>query len=400
MNPYNPRVFATALCLAFGIAGTNAFPQPQTQTSPPTDAFGANAGAQFAEPALSNLSTEPIGDDPRARILRWNEIAMDCTALDHTPPPSGDPRVFREQFGPGREAKALAIVHIAIFDAVNAVTGNHFRSYTGLPAVQRPTGLNVAIAQAAHDTIVNLWPAQTAKLDGLLAADLDEFPDGDLKSRGIALGRRAAAAILARRVDDGSAHGRSRRGRRLHSRHRSGRMAAGSGQPDPDRPGREVGRGETVRPALGEPVPPAASTRPHQRAVHARVQRSEAPGRRRPHHADGAHPGPDHRRHLLGLRRNAQPQRPAAAVQPDRGPHRQPAGHGHGERRQSCSPARPRAHVDGRRRHRLLGIEVRLQVLASRRRHPRRRHRRESQHHRRSRSSRRWALPPATSSPA
>jgi hypothetical protein len=131
---------------------------------------------------------------------------MAATALDHTPPQPGDPRVFREQFGPGREAKALAVVQIAVFDAVNAATGNRFRSYSGLRPVHRPTGLNVAIAQAAHDTLVALWPAQTATFDTLLAEDLDEFPDGDLKSRGISLGKRAAAAILARRANDGSAH--------------------------------------------------------------------------------------------------------------------------------------------------------------------------------------------------
>jgi len=204
MNLHNPRVAAAALCLVFS-AGVPVARAQQSQTSPPTDAFGANPGAQFPEPAPSTLSTEPIGDNPRARLLRWNEIAMEATALDHTPPPAGDPRVFREQFGPGREAKALAIVHIAMFDAVNAATGHHFRSYSGVPAVQRPTGLNVAIAQAAHDTLVKLWPAQTATFDILLAADLDEFPEGDLKSRGIALGKRAAAAILARRVDDRSA---------------------------------------------------------------------------------------------------------------------------------------------------------------------------------------------------
>jgi hypothetical protein len=205
MNLHTPRVIAAALSLAFGVAATSALAQPQAQTSPPTDAFGVNAGAQFPEPSPPSLSTEPIGDDPRARLLRWNEIAMEATALDHTPPPAGDPRVFREQFGPGREAKALAIVHIAMFDAVNAATGQRFRSYSGVPAVPRPAGLNVAIAQAAHDTLVKLWPAQTATFDTLLAADLDEFPDGDLKSRGIALGKRAAAAILARRADDGSA---------------------------------------------------------------------------------------------------------------------------------------------------------------------------------------------------
>jgi hypothetical protein len=66
--------------------------------------------------------------------------------------------------------------------------------------------LNVAIATAAHDTLVALYPSQAATFDELQAEDLAEFPDGDLKTRGIALGRRAAAAILARRQGDGSDH--------------------------------------------------------------------------------------------------------------------------------------------------------------------------------------------------
>jgi len=196
---------ATALSLVLGLAVPAAFSQQPAAPSR-TDVYGVNADARFAEPAPLEFSLEATGDDPRARILRWNEIAMACTALDHTPPPPGDPRVFREQFGPHRESRALAIVQIAVFDAVNAATGNRFRSYTGLPAVQHSTGLNVAIAQAAHDTLVALWPAQRASSDSLLAEDLAEFPDGDMKSRGIALGKRAAAAILALRANDGSAH--------------------------------------------------------------------------------------------------------------------------------------------------------------------------------------------------
>lgn len=196
-------VTATTLGLMLSLAVPAAFSQPQTP--PNMDAYGMNADAQFAE-AVSNLSSEPVGDDPRARILRWNDIAMAATALDHTPPQEGEERDFREQFGPGREAKALAIVQIAVFDAVNAITGNRFRSYTGLRAVREPTGLNVAIARAAHDTLVVLWPAQKATFDSLLAEDLAEFPDSVFKSRGIALGRRAAAAILVGRDNDGSAH--------------------------------------------------------------------------------------------------------------------------------------------------------------------------------------------------
>jgi hypothetical protein len=197
------RVVVATLGLTFGVAASAAFPQPRPDLQ--TDALGGNAGARFALPLPADLNTEPIGDDPRARILRWNKVAMATTALDHTPPAPGDPRVFREQFGPGREAKALAIVHIAVFDAVNAATGTRFRSYGRLRPLREPAGLNVAIAQAAHDALVALWPAQRPALDALLAEDLAEFGDGALKANGIALGKRAAAAVLALRANDGSA---------------------------------------------------------------------------------------------------------------------------------------------------------------------------------------------------
>jgi hypothetical protein len=196
---------AALLGLTLGLAAPSAVSQPQDK--PRTDALGGNRDAQFAAPLPFEPSLQAIGDNPRARLLRWHEISMAATALDHTPAPAGDPRVFREQLGPHRSSRALAIVHIAMFDAMNAIQGNPYRSFTGLPAVTRPTGTNVAIAQAAHDTLVALWPAQRAVFDAALVEDLAEFPDSDpRKPAGIALGRDAAARILAQRANDGSAH--------------------------------------------------------------------------------------------------------------------------------------------------------------------------------------------------
>jgi hypothetical protein len=105
--------------------------------------------------------------------------------------------------GPHRTSRAFAIVHIAIFDAVNAIAGG-YQSYTGLPAAKGNVSLNAAIAQAAHDALVALYPSQTSSFDELLAEDLDLIRDGPAKRRGIALGSRAAAAILALRANDGS----------------------------------------------------------------------------------------------------------------------------------------------------------------------------------------------------
>ena len=68
-------------------------------------------------------------------IKRWNEIAINAAGLDHTPVEPGDARVFGEQLGPGRSSRAMAIVHIAIFEAVNAIAGG-YESYLKLAPVR------------------------------------------------------------------------------------------------------------------------------------------------------------------------------------------------------------------------------------------------------------------------
>ncbi len=58
-------------------------------------------------------------------------------ALDHTPVAPGEHRMFGEQLGPGRSSRAMAIVHIAIFDAINAILGG-YQSYTGIDSAPHP----------------------------------------------------------------------------------------------------------------------------------------------------------------------------------------------------------------------------------------------------------------------
>src|SRR5690242_11783205 len=83
------------------------------------------------EPIFRN---PPPGKDLRSWIIHWNEVAINASGVDHTPVPPGDPRVFGEQIGPGRSARAMAIVQIAVADALIAVEGR-YHSYTGLPRV-------------------------------------------------------------------------------------------------------------------------------------------------------------------------------------------------------------------------------------------------------------------------
>jgi len=142
------------------------------------------------------------------RYLMWNEIALDTTAIDHTPvdPASGeDPRRFGEQLGPPRSAYAMAIIHIAMFDAENAIT-KKFVSYSGIPAVKGNVSLDRAIAQAAHDTLVALYPFQKDRIDAIFDEDIVRIPGTQASiDAGAALGTQAANAIIALRQNDGSA---------------------------------------------------------------------------------------------------------------------------------------------------------------------------------------------------
>src|SRR5262245_46238316 len=135
----------------------------------------------------------PPGTDA---VRHWNEIAINASGLDHT-------RIVPEQLGPGRSSRAMAIVHIAVFDAVNAIVGG-YHGYTDVVRAPKSTDMEAAVAQAAHDTLAALFPSQAASFDAWLAEDLAAIRDGHAKSNGVDLGQRVAATILALRSGDGS----------------------------------------------------------------------------------------------------------------------------------------------------------------------------------------------------
>ena len=144
----------------------------------------------------------PAGVNATARLAYWSEQAWRSAVFDVTPPPSG-PFAFAEQRGRTRSSRVMAIFHIAVYDALNAIT-KRYPGYSG-PLAALPDSLpDAAIAQASHDVLAALYMRQAARLDALLKEDLARLPDCRAKQNGIDLGRRAAAAILALRANDGS----------------------------------------------------------------------------------------------------------------------------------------------------------------------------------------------------
>jgi hypothetical protein len=96
-----------------------------------------------------------------------------------------------------------AMLHVAMFEAVNAID-KRYTPYKLNLAADRGTSREAAASTAAHDVLVALYPDQKPDLDAALATSLSAIAEGDAKSRGVELGKKAAADIIALRANDGS----------------------------------------------------------------------------------------------------------------------------------------------------------------------------------------------------
>ena len=100
-------------------------------------------------------------------------------------------------------ARGLAMLHIAMFEAVNAID-RRYAPYKLNLAAERTTSKEAAAASAAYDILVALYPDQKVDLDATLAASLSGIAETEAKSKGIELGKKAAAGIIALRANDSS----------------------------------------------------------------------------------------------------------------------------------------------------------------------------------------------------
>jgi hypothetical protein len=105
---------------------------------------------------------------------------------------------------PNLQTRWGAIVQLAVYEAVNSITGD-FEPYLGTITAPADASLDAAVIVAAHETLVGLRPtvAESLELNDVRDAALAGIPNGAEKEAGIAAGAAAAAAMLALRVDDG-----------------------------------------------------------------------------------------------------------------------------------------------------------------------------------------------------
>jgi membrane-associated phospholipid phosphatase len=122
-------------------------------------------------------------------VLRWNEAALAAVRTAGQNPPVG--------------ARSEAIVQAAVFEAVNSIDKSYNHYLVDIPAPAWASK-EAAAAEAAHDALVGLFPAQQLVLDLELRASLQGIPNDDAKTSGIDVGHAAAQIMLAVRAHDGS----------------------------------------------------------------------------------------------------------------------------------------------------------------------------------------------------
>jgi hypothetical protein len=131
------------------------------------------------------LSVSTIGNE----VFEWNALMIDAIRADNT--------------GPTLSTRNLAILHLAIFDAVNSITRScqPYQTQVEAPLECSPSA---AAAAAGHEVMNALYPGFSARSDQLLATFLERSPPNLALTNGISLGLEVAKAALNNRADDGA----------------------------------------------------------------------------------------------------------------------------------------------------------------------------------------------------
>ncbi len=135
-------------------------------------------------------------------ILEWNAVALQANVIDHTGPEAPGDALNLTQ-GPPASARALAIVHAAMFDAYNSVDVRCTPYYVLAPGANGASA-DAAVAQAAHDVLVSLYPSGEAFFDDALEETLSRVASRPARNKGIAVGAFVAEQILDLRAGDGA----------------------------------------------------------------------------------------------------------------------------------------------------------------------------------------------------
>ena len=125
-------------------------------------------------------------------IIEWNKTILTIVRTPGAQPPTI------------HSTRNFAMLHAAMYDAVNNIAASFSPYLVRLPNEPRPASQSAAADQAAHDVLLALYPDFQSVLDAQLQEDLAQINDGEEKTNGIAIGAAVAAEVVAFRAKDGS----------------------------------------------------------------------------------------------------------------------------------------------------------------------------------------------------
>ncbi|MDX6675699.1 MAG: hypothetical protein QOH11_3117 [Solirubrobacteraceae bacterium] len=150
--------------------------------------FAAVADARPAQRQRARAAT--AGSSQPDQVIQWNRTLLGVLQTPGAQPATVHP------------TRSMAIVHLAIYDAVNAIVRGH-APYLPLHA-PRSASADAAAAAAAHTAMLSLFPSQQSVIDAKFQDSLSQIGPGAHVRRGIRIGTEAANRILAARTNDGS----------------------------------------------------------------------------------------------------------------------------------------------------------------------------------------------------
>src|SRR5258708_29496298 len=140
-------------------------------------------GASYADSAAGSVD----------EVIQWNKTLLTIVRTAGAQPATVHP------------TRSFAIMHAAVYDAVNAIDATHKAYLVRVEHVSRHASQEAAAAAAAHETLVSLYPTFQTTLDQQYDQSLAQIPDSVDKTTGVDVGKAVAQAILTLRSDDGSA---------------------------------------------------------------------------------------------------------------------------------------------------------------------------------------------------
>jgi len=150
--------------------------------------LGTACSSYGASPqAAGGSSARPVNP-----VVQWNRNLLVIVRTPGAQSPTVHP------------TRSFAIMHAAIYDAVNAIDRTHQPYLVRLNGVPRSASQDAAAAAAAHQVLVALYPAFKTALDAELQQSLAQIADGHDKVEGIRIGQTVADRVLALRTNDGS----------------------------------------------------------------------------------------------------------------------------------------------------------------------------------------------------